>query len=258
MNFPYQISRPIQPEDLAPEELDQLCDSLYPIHDQIFSGVDKANFRKYVLEPPTELTRLFLCRNNDGEIVGYFTFQVYRTEIGTNGRKRSPYVFRTEVGLLPAYRGRSSINRILFWQVCRFMINKFRPWRGFPEAYYMATPINPIAYYLVCRDIARIYPRPDQSIPRHILQISHQLTRSMGLDQEGSMNSLVRKVGWMVRFRPGHAARFSKCSNPAIRYYLRENPRYQEGYGLMWLAPATLNNGISSLWKQISQKSFKH
>ena len=258
MNYSYQISPPIRPEKLSGAELDQLCEAVFPIHDQIFSGVDKVTFRRYVLEPPTELTRIFLCRNEAGEVIGYFTFQVYRTEIDKEGKVRSPYVFRTEVGLLPAYRGRSSINRILFWEVCRFMLGKFRPWRGFPEAYYMATPINPIAYYLVTRDIARIYPRPNQSIPDHIGQIARQLTRSLGLDHAGGVNSLVHKVGWMVRFRPGHPARFSKSTNPAIRYYLQENPRYQEGYGLMWLAPATLKNGVSSLWKQMSRKSYKH
>lgn len=247
MKKSFRISPPIDPRTLSAEALDELCAELYAVHNQIFEGVSPEAFRKYVIEPPTVLTRIYCCRSAAGQLVGYFTFQVYQTSYRYRGRLRRPYVFRSEMGVLPAFRGKCGFNRILFRDACRFMLARFRPWRGLPEAWFMATPINPIAYYNVCRDIAEVYPQPQRAMPTRVAIVRKELSKA--LDLTATESEAVKKVGWIVRMHDIDVRRMARRKNAWVQFYLRHNPGYRQGEGLMWLAPATLRNAFRSLLK---------
>ena len=239
MKTKLHISKPIDPKKLSPAERDQLAEDLYQVHIQIFDGVDKAPFRNYVIEPDTVCTKLFLVHNRNQELVGYLTFQVYQAEIIRKGKVRKPYIFRTEMGILEAWRGGAPLSRYLFWEAVKFSIRN-----GLPECYYMATPIHPLPYYLVCRDVKEVYPQPGIATPEHIIQIKEELSRSLQLPAASPTNRFVKKVGWIVRQSPAQQRRTEKSDNAWFQYFLTENPGYTEGTGLLWLAPGTLKNGV--------------
>lgn len=243
------ISKAVVPAQLSRNALDTLTDELYTIHSQIFSGVDKASFRSYVIEPDTVLTKLFLVQNRQNETVGYLSFQVYQPSVMRSNKRHQPYVFRSELGILPAFRGQANLNQILFWEALKFYILK-----GMPEAYFMATPVNPVAYYLTCRDIALVWPQPDRKTPSHINSIEDELSLSLGIPNVSESNRRVKKVGWVVKMPPAQIRRLTHIRNPWIEYFLKENPGFREGNGLMWIAPASLKNGILSALKMGNRK----
>jgi hypothetical protein len=239
------IDSAIQPKSLSESARTQLTDQLYAVHARIFDGVDKAAFRRYVIEPDTVLTKIFLFRNLQQEIVGYLTFQVFQTGITRNGKLRKPYVFRTETGLLKEYRGGAPITPILVRECWKFSLR-----RGMPEAYFLATPINPVAYAIGYRNAAELYPRPGVPTPDHVLQIMDSLTDSLGLQQASETNSFVKQVGWRVRLDAVRMRRLERSRDAGIRFYLEQNPGFVEGHGMMMLAPATVGNGLRTAGKQ--------
>ncbi|MCB9234618.1 MAG: hypothetical protein H6581_23380 [Bacteroidia bacterium] len=243
------ISKGINPKSLSAAAREQLTSQLYAVHAQIFDGVDKESFRAYVIEPATVYSRIFLVKNRREETVGYATFQVYQTEIERNGKLRKPYVFRTEMGVIQEFRGGAPINQALLLEALKFSLL-----HGIPEAYYMATPINPVAYYLTCRDTAIIYPQPGIETPAHIVAIKDQLSLALNLPQASETNRFVKKVGWIVRMSEAQLLRMQSKDNPWFQYYLQENPDFSRGNGLMWLAPANLKNGVLCLGKMLARK----
>lgn len=46
----------IHPKQLTVDERQQLTDALYTVHCQIFDGVDKASFAKYIVESKAQQT----------------------------------------------------------------------------------------------------------------------------------------------------------------------------------------------------------
>ncbi len=82
---------------VIPRELDAqgrtaLADDLYAVHGRIFDGVDKASFVKYVIDSRAEHTRVFLHRNAEGALVGYFALHIF--EVTRAGRRRRSFAPR--------------------------------------------------------------------------------------------------------------------------------------------------------------------
>lgn len=246
------ISPAIQPQRLSGTERDQLTNSLYEVHCQIFDGVDKETFRSYVIEPDTVTTRIFLIQTDQKETVGYLTFQVYQPEVLRKGKIKRPYVFRTEIGIRQEYRGRANYNRVLFREALKFCLRK-----GMPEAYYMATPINPLAYFLACRSIDCIYPQPHLATPAKILSVMNELSATLTTPASGQAH----KVGWIAQMPPAQERRMRRSDNPWFQFFIRHNPDFHKGYGMMWLAPATpgnaLRTGIKILKQHMKRPRFK-
>lgn len=248
MKTKLHLSKPINPKALSPADRDQLTQELFQVHTQIFDGVDKDAFRAYVVEPQTVTSKIFKITNRAGALVGYLTFQVYQAEITRNGKTHRPYFYRTEMGILPAYRGGAQLSGRLYWEALKFSLKK-----GIPEAYYMATPIHPLPYYLVCRDTALVYPQPGIETPAYILAVKTELSKSLQLPAVSATNQFVKKVGWIVKETPAQALRVERSKNPWFQFFLDVNPTYSAGNGLLWLAPATAKNAVLSAVKQLKR-----
>ena len=91
----------IVPKTLTLEARARLTDALYAVHQQIFDGVERESFAKYVVESKAEHTWIQVHKNEAGDIVGYFAMHVFEKPL--NGVTTA--VFRAEAGSLRAYRG---------------------------------------------------------------------------------------------------------------------------------------------------------
>lgn len=226
------ISKPVMPARLSAHEKEAFTEELYQLHSQIFDGVSRSQFVRYVIDPSTEVTKIFVFRNAAGTAVGYLTFQVFLTQIRQGRRMARRFVVRTETGLLPAYRGHAPISRILLRESIRFWIRK-----GFPKGYFLATPISPIPYAVMNRSVHRMYPRPGQPVPVDVQQVMDSLSDALALEAPAGAADGVKKVGWIVKMDAAQRSRLLAATAADIRFYLRRNPGFEVGNGMLTVIP---------------------
>jgi hypothetical protein len=242
------ISSAIDPKKLSSTEKKQLTEDLYRVHSDIFDGVSKEAFRRYVLDAPTFRSRIFTFQNEDGNIVGYITHQQYVVRIGSHKRN----VFRTEVGLQPIYRGCNSASMILFRENLKAYIRT-----GFRKAWFVATPIHPTPYRIAVRHLHAIYPHPNRPMGPKEQKLLSEISSSLQLEQGGQGLPLQKKVGWITRETPARRERIAGSPDESVRFYLSQNPHYQEGMGMIMVIPVTVRNGLSMLHTFLFRKIRK-
>lgn len=243
-----RTSPAIDPFLLSPAQRDQLANELYTVHRLIFDGVDRMDFRRYVIEPPSFRSRIYRFLNGKGTTVGYISFHHYKLE---NGRKVR-HLFRTEVGLLPAYRGHNSAASLLFRESLKAW---FRV--GCTNAWFVATPIHPNPFAIAGRHVVDIYPHPKRELPWHMHAFMREVSAGLGLKNGQQNLPLQKRVGWITRQTPQQRAALLQSSCPWTQFYLTQNPEYEEGNGMLMLIPFSLRNGLAMLWRFARRKQRK-
>ncbi len=230
------MSRPLHRDPLLdPAQLDRaardrLTDELYVVQQAVFAEVSKDEFRRYVVDSPAVRTRIAVYRDDTGRAVGFAAFHVFAVPQGG----RTVDVMRAEVGLLPAYRGRSAASGLLVREALAAI------WRHPTRTrVFVASPVHPASYLAFSR-IAAAYPRPDRPTPAALQALMDSLDGPLGLDRPERAGVHVRKVGWITRQSPAEAAMWAAHPSPLVRYYLDENPHYTEGHGLRILMQVSL------------------
>lgn len=232
------ISAAIDPKKLSPGEKEQLANDLYRVHCTIFDGVGPEAFKRYVLDAPTERSRIFTFQNEAGTTVGYITHQQYVVRM--NGRKRN--IFRTEVGLRPEYRGCNSASLVLFQEMVKAYIRT-----GFRKAWFVATPIHPSPFRIAVRHLHSIYPHPTRELDAEKQKMMQDIASVTNLEDGSPGMPLQKKVGWITRESPAKRASILNSKDESVRFYLTQNPDYGKGMGMMMVIPVTVRNGLSML-----------
>lgn len=229
----------IDPGKLSEQQRAALSEKLYQIHRAIFAGLDEEGFDHYVVNSPAKATRILLYRNRQRELIGYFG--VHRFEEYLEGQPFT--VFRAEVALLPRYRQRDA--NLSFWLMEAAKFKLLHP--GQP-VYFLYAPVNPSFYALVARRMRTVYPRADTKLPSYILNLMAHLAQEFGLQRVDERDPLIRKVGWIAKATNREEAFWHMSENPHIRFYVTENPKFREGFGLLMLIPVTVANAVLSLF----------
>lgn len=221
----------VVPRTLDADAKRRFEDELYDLHARIFRGVDKAAFVKYVVDSKAEHTWIQLYRGDDGELGGYLAVHIYEREVG--GRLTA--IVRSEVGTLREYRGANVIGRFFFDRVLRYRLaHPLRP------LYLLGSLVHPSSYSAIARHTDDVWPREGAETPSEILELMNQLGDAFGLERVDPENPLVRKVGWQTIDSRSDRAFWERCERPGVQFFLRANPGYEDGNGLLTLAPATL------------------
>jgi len=223
---------------LSKQQREELSEKLYPIHRAVFSGLDEKDFDHYVLNSPATATRIFLYRNKQKELIGYFGVHRFEKYV----EEQTIVVFRAEVGLLPEYRQRDA--DLSFWLM---EATKFKLLHPGKHVYFLYAPVSPSFYAMVARYIYKVYPRHDLNIPSHILRLMTHLAQQFELKSADERNPLIRKVGWITKATDQEKAFWQSSRNPHIRFYIDTNPTFSEGNGLLTLIPVTITNAVLSL-----------
>ncbi|MCY1018008.1 cyclic nucleotide-binding domain-containing protein [Pyxidicoccus sp. MSG2] len=228
----------IVPKSLSLEARARLTDALYAVHQQIFDGVERESFAKYVVESKAEQTWIQVHKNEAGDIVGYFAMHVFEKPL--NGVTTA--VFRAEAGSLRAYRGANTNTRFGLSLVLKYMLR--HPGR---PAYYMGSLVHPSSYALFAKYCGEVWPRREQPVPPQLLAFMDGLATEFGLEKVDAANPLLREVGWRTRESEVERDYWRQCDKPAARYFMEANPGYVNGHGLVTLVPATAANILSVL-----------
>lgn len=230
------MAKLVAAETLIPSALDgaakeQLADELYDLQRRIFLGVDKASFVAYVIDSKAEHTWIRLYRDASGQLGGYLAVHIYERKMDG----RTVAIGRSETGFLREHRGANFVTGFIADRALRYRL--MHPLRPF---YFLGALVHPSIYAQITRYADEFWPRPDVVTPAEIRDLMNALGDSFGLQAVDPGNGFVRKVGWQTIDSGSDRAYWERSARPGVQFFQRENPGYQEGHGLLTLAPVTI------------------
>lgn len=241
----------IDPGSLSPQEVDALVSSLYEVHCEIFDGVGRDEFARYVVLSHAEQTRIQVSYGEDGSVAGYIATHAFRRAL----RGEMVTINRAEAGLRRPYRGNGSPATFLISWLLK------KRWE-FPGAqYYLGCLVHPSSYSAFARAAATLWPAPGVELPEELRALMVELAEEFHLPAVDPRRPLVRQVGWITRDTEAERRYWQQCDLPAPRFYVEQNPTYGEGHGLLTLVPldaasltrSTLNWGAARLKKTLQR-----
>lgn len=241
----------IDPKNLEPAEKEALISALYSVHNEVFDGVSREEFARYVVNSPAQKTRIQLSYGQNGELAGYLAMHAFRPTL----RGEECTVIRAEAGLRRAYRGNASTAS---FAISNLLQTKW-DYRG--PLYYLGCLVHPSSYTIFANNAPAVWPAPNVEIPNDLLELMMQLGEEFHLEMVDPAKPLVRKVGWVTRDTEAEKQYWQNCDLAGARYYLEQNPGYFQGHGLLTLLPLDgasmakmiLNTGTSRLKKSIQR-----
>jgi hypothetical protein len=223
--------------DLAARQA--FIDALYKVHCEVFDGVDRDAFAKYVVESRAEQTWINVHRNDAGEIVGYFALHIFERRLA--GRPSA--IFRAEAGTMRTYRGGDTNTRFGLRLALPYLLR--HPGR---PVYYLGSLVHPSSYSLFAKLFDVVWPSSRHPPPPAVLAFMDELANSFGLERVSADNPLTRKVHWITRDSEAERHYWRHCDKPAARFFIEANPGYGEGDGLVTLVKVDAHN----LWHMVS------
>jgi len=227
----------IYPDSLKPKEQETFGDELYGLHELIFCSGNKEIFLRYTVFSPARRTKITVYRNTIGRLVGYFAIHHFHLRVA--GERA--IIMRGEGGFLEEYRHHHSSQRLILKEVVLLRIR-----HPFAPLYTLSCFISPVMYYVAVKDCYRLYPNRRLTTPERIFTIMQQLSEEFQLAEMDERYPYMRNVGWVVRYSAEKMASLSRTANKDIRFFLEQNPRYHEGYGLLTMMPVTTLNVVLS------------
>ena len=229
----------VVPNKLDPAARQGFIDALYKVHCEVFDGVTRDSFAKYVVESQAEQTWINVHRNHAGEIVGYFALHIFERELAG----KASAIFRAEAGTMRAYRGGNTNTRFGLELGLPYLLRY--PGR---RVYYLGSLVHPSSYCLFAKLFDVIWPSTRHPPPPAVLAFMDELANSFGLERVTSDNPLTRQVHWITRDSEVERHYWRHCDKPAARFFIEANPGYGEGDGLVTLVRVDAHN----LWHMIS------
>lgn len=224
--------QPIRVAALSAEGRARLVDELYALQRTVFDGVDREAFREYVIDSQADASWLDVYRR-EGKAVGYLA--LHRFDVEHEGRAVA--IFRAEAGALRSARGRTNIGGQLIWQTLSYKLR--HPGR---DMYFFAAPVHPSSFHGLARHAAQMWPHPDHPTPASISSLLQSFADRFGLRCVDPARPLLRHVGWITRDDEQERAYWRSCQKPTAAYFVRTNPEYGRGHGLLTLIPITASN----------------
>lgn len=217
---------------MLPDEREALAHQLYTVHRQIFDGLDFEGFRNYVVERPSWHTWIYVRHDaSSNKLVGYTALHEFRLTV-----KRKPCtVMRLEAGTLPSARGR---DLTMLYGLMRLL----RIWLRHPMQRFciFAALTHPSSYTFLARYAPVIYPHESvDDVPPSVLGQMEELAEGFGLERVDDNNPLLRKVDWVTLETESDRLRWQNSARSDTQFYVKNNPGYPEGTGLVTLIPVT-------------------
>lgn len=205
-----------------------LARELYGVHAQIFGGLDFEGFRHYVIDRQAWRSWIWVKRNERGQVVGYHATHAFQLDV----QGQPSTVVRMEAGTLPASRGR---DLTMVYNCARLL----QLWLAAPTRRWciFAALTHPSSYTFLSHYAPVIWPRHDAATPAPVQQQMEQLADLFGLECVDPGNPMVRRVNWITRETEAERQRWQASRRPNARFYMRANPGYVEGHGLVTLIP---------------------
>ena len=215
-------------------------DDLFTFSSGMFENETREGFEKMLTAEGLRDARILFFRDGDGRVQGYNMVRRFAPIV--DGRPVD--LFRAVAAMAPEYRGGgSTLGFGMMLAVKRKLRHPLRP------CYYIGALVHPSSYYLFAKNAADIWPRHDRDTPPDIRALIAKLAETTGIDITDATHPFVTFDGVPTRQDAGEAAFWRDHPRPEVQLFLKLNPRYSEGYGLVTLVPLT--------WKNLAVGAFR-
>ncbi|MFT4627339.1 MAG: CRP-like cAMP-binding protein [Myxococcota bacterium] len=221
------VSSVVRPHLLTEEDRASFIDELYAAHCDVFDGVTRESFTKYVIDSTADRTEIKVFRTEAGELAGYIAAHFFEREFA--GELCT--VMRLEAGMKRAFRGANVVGPFVVQQVIQSALTQSR------ELWYLGSLVHPSSYCALTRHAQEFWPNPDVPTPPDTLEFMLQLADDFGLERVDPERPLVRSVGWITRDTPAERAFWLGSKRPLARFFCAQNPNFFDGHGLVTLIP---------------------
>ena len=128
------VTTSVDPHTLSGDAKERLIDELYAVQCEVFDGVDRSRFAKYVVNSPADRTWLDVSRTPDGAAVAYIA--VHRFDRTFDGKRTA--VFRAEAGTVRAFRGKTPLGPAFIRAIVPALLR-----RPLQPNWYMGSLVHP-------------------------------------------------------------------------------------------------------------------
>ena len=218
---------------------DELLELIYPVVSQIFV-ISRESLSRSIFYQNTANTNLYLFYN-EGDLVGINLVNIY--EYNYKGDDYS--FFRFLSGILPDHRGESNVQKVGFYEAIKYSV--LNPTR---KIYYLGPFIHPSSYAAACKVSNEVYPSLKNEVTEEYYELMVLVADLLGLKRVEGEDLLIRDI--KVKTIDKEEYKPKRISNRA-KFFMKLNPNYKKGYGLITLAPMNLKNVTSSFLRYYSK-----
>ena len=210
-----------------------LRDLMWPVHSACFRRIEDQHLLDFLTMQGTSLSMVKLALSEQGDPVGYAIIHYLLKDY----RGRSIGVWRGASGFLPGYRGRGNLDTLLFrWGVLYRLKHPIRP------MYVFGASVHPSSYVSMMRGLPKSCPHYERPTPPRMLELLLFLADDFGMRRVEGAGPTIRDVGWSTRQSEQERDYWATCDRPAARAYISMNPSYEQGHGVLVLAPLQPGN----------------
>jgi hypothetical protein len=219
---------------------DQLLKEVHEVIFQIFDiSLDQLRNSFYFQSSAHTYLYLFYSKN---VLVGINLINIYELKY-----KKSDYsFFRFMSAILPQYRGGSNIQKIGFKEAFKYVAKN--PAR---RVYYLSPFIHPSSYAAACKVSNKIYPSLKNKVSQRKKEFMIAIADSLGFERVENKDPLIRNMHATTKENKKYTPK--RISNRA-KYFMKLNPDYIKGYGLITLIPLDFKNVTKSFLAYYSRK----
>jgi len=246
MNNPITGFKIIKSDSLTEKQRDDFIEKLYFVHCEIFSGISLQTFRDYIFNQKATSQKIILLYDKI-TIIGYCAVHFFKITAGDKY-----HLIRAEAGILPEYRGNSPLLKFMFCEIFKHALR-----HTFRDVYYLGTLVHPSSYHNFHKFCDVIYPSFKQETPQVVFHKMQELVHYFGIKLKGPIEDMTCEVGWITRESLEEQLRWQQREEDDIRYFLKMNPAYREGLGLITLIPCTFTNLLNVLINLFKSRIMK-
>ncbi len=236
--LPVRRTRVVSASSLTTEERADLGRRLFPILRETFDGADEATFTaKSLFRAPD--ARIALFHGEGDELCGFASASLVRLTI--DGIEHA--IFDAGVFIDLRYRGGAAAARFGLLEALRLRLANpsLRLW-------YVTETSSPAPYSLYGQTVAAFYPHPEIEAPSEVLAIVRAFAASRGMQTVGDDPYIVESSrGFRIHDARRVRAARSLDDDAFADFYLRRNPRFEEGHHLLTCMPLDWRNLLAGL-----------
>ncbi len=229
--------------DLSPAERTKLIDDTYAISVAYVPDDTREVFEQAFFSG--DRTWVFLYRGADGALCGFAALSLLR--VSHEGKEHA--VFKGTIVVDTRYKLVARACMPIMIEALRWKLSNPRT----PVA-YMGLCSSPSVYRLLAGSAPCIYPSRRAETPETIKALMLKATRMRGFPCVDEDKLLVPATSRLAHPEGIRASR-SLRDDPDARFYLEQNPRFEDLYMLIWL-PLDLGNVTAALVKTLGRHLF--
>lgn len=216
----------IDPRALTDAARELLLGDLISAHQRLVDDVNLERIRTILLPTGSQRTVLCVYRDGAGITVGYLaahTFILSIDDVPTT-------LLRTAI-CLPAAVPRTAASVFFLRQAARALL------RGRGRPLYMIEALSDPASYAWLYQIAdRVWPSPARETPPAIQRLRALVLGNLDMPQSDTDDTMIRDLG-CSSMSPGTALGWRRHPRPEVHYFVRRNPGFDRGHGLLTVVP---------------------